>query len=307
MRRPGRTLGHLLALSRAPHALLDVATPAVAALLWTRGFPPTWVILLGLPTALAGYLAVYATNDLSDIRADRRKMDQGLRDATGYLDAALVRHPVAAGLLPKGAALLWAGILAALAAVGGALLNPACLGVFASALFLEFLYCRLGSVTCLRALVAGVVKTLGPVAAVYAVDRSPRLPDLALLAAWLFLFEIGGQNIPNDWTDLAEDRRTGARTLPLALGERAAGWVSLGALAACVAAGLAVVARLDPPGSAWIGGLTVAAGLVLLVLPAALLVRAPDRSRVFRLFNRASLYPAAVLAVTGVVLVVAAI
>jgi hypothetical protein len=61
-----------LALSRTPHGLLDLATPALAALLCYGGLPPFGVIILGLLTGFAGYTAVYALNDLVDYRVDQR-------------------------------------------------------------------------------------------------------------------------------------------------------------------------------------------------------------------------------------------
>ena len=65
-----------LALSRTPHALLDMATPAVCALLWMGNFPPARIIVLGIITAFAGYTAVYGLNDLMDHRADTLKLRQ---------------------------------------------------------------------------------------------------------------------------------------------------------------------------------------------------------------------------------------
>ena len=61
------------ALSRTPHGLIDMTTPAFAALLWLGAFPPFSVTVLGLITAFAGYTAVYALNDVIDYRADREK------------------------------------------------------------------------------------------------------------------------------------------------------------------------------------------------------------------------------------------
>ena len=87
-----------LALSRTPHGLLDMTTPCLAALLWLGAFPPFKVILVGLLTVFAGYSAVYALNDLIDYRSDKKKMEEGLfQDSDSYLDAAIVRHPLAQG------------------------------------------------------------------------------------------------------------------------------------------------------------------------------------------------------------------
>ena len=63
-----------LALSRTPHGLLDLAAPALAALLWLGHFPPLGVIALGLLTVFAGYTAVYALNDVVDCRVDQEKL-----------------------------------------------------------------------------------------------------------------------------------------------------------------------------------------------------------------------------------------
>ena len=60
-----------LALSRTPHGTLDMATPAMTALLWYGGFPSLKIISLGLLTAFAGYTAVYALNDIIDYNIDR--------------------------------------------------------------------------------------------------------------------------------------------------------------------------------------------------------------------------------------------
>ena len=65
------------ALSRTPHGLLDMCTPAFGALLWLGHFPPLYVIILGLITTFAGYTAVYALNDVIDYEADREKAAAG--------------------------------------------------------------------------------------------------------------------------------------------------------------------------------------------------------------------------------------
>ena len=69
-------LKFFLALSRTPHGLLDMATPAFTALLWCGSIPPLKIILLGLITAFAGYTAVYALNDLVDYRVDKKRFEK---------------------------------------------------------------------------------------------------------------------------------------------------------------------------------------------------------------------------------------
>ena len=87
-----------LALSRTPHGLLDLAAPALAALLWLGHFPPLGVIALGLLTVFAGYTAVYALNDVVDYRVDQEKLRlERAAKEDHYLDAVFMRHPLAAG------------------------------------------------------------------------------------------------------------------------------------------------------------------------------------------------------------------
>ena len=72
-----------------------------------------------------------------------------------------------------------------------------------------------------------MVKSSGPVAAVYAMDANPALPLLLLVFAWAFCWEIGGQNVPSDWNDTVEDKRVNAKTIPLQLGTEKAGYIVL--------------------------------------------------------------------------------
>src|SRR6056297_2099026 len=89
----------LLALSRTPHGLLDMATPAFGALIYLGTFPPARVIWIGLLTAFAGYTAVYAANDIIDYRSDRKRLTHQDPEAAGYMDSLMIRHPMAQGLL----------------------------------------------------------------------------------------------------------------------------------------------------------------------------------------------------------------
>ena len=87
------------ALSRTPHGLLDMCTPAFGALLWLGHLPSISVVMIGLITTFAGYTAVYALNDVIDYRADRKKAAMGGYSAEeNYLDGVLVRHPCADGV-----------------------------------------------------------------------------------------------------------------------------------------------------------------------------------------------------------------
>jgi 4-hydroxybenzoate polyprenyltransferase len=293
-----------LALSRTPHGLLDMATPAVAALLWLGRAPSPGVALLGLITAFAGYTAVYALNDVVDYRTDRKKIEEGrLTVAVNDLDAVYVRHPMAQGLLSFTQGLLWAGGWALVALLGAYRLNPACAAVFLTGCLLETFYCLLLQVSHWRTLVSGMVKTLGGVAAVFAVDPRPAPLFLATLAAWLFCWEIGGQNVPNDWTDLEEDRSMDARTIPVHFGAQRASEIIGSALVATVFLNLLLFA-LSPariPWFIWLAALAVNG--VLLLAPAYQLHQSKTRSRAAVLFNRASYYPLAMFVLVAVSLI----
>ena len=287
-----------LALSRTPHGLLDLATPGLAALLCLGGFPPVRVVFLGLLTVFAGYTAIYALNDLVDYRTDLAKLSAGGLDNQGYLDGLMVRHPLAQGLLSFSEGLFWTVAWAAVALVGAYLLNPVCALIFIAGAVLEAVYCLMLQVSHLRTLVSGLVKTLGGVAAVFAVDPRPSPGFLVLLVLWIFTWEIGGQNVPNDWHDLEEDRQGNARTIPVRFGAEGAARIILAALGASVLL-LPLLQAASPGKFSWqLALLSLGAGLALLILPAWRLYQTQERSRATALFNFASYYPLAILLLT---------
>jgi 4-hydroxybenzoate polyprenyltransferase len=282
-----------LALSRTPHGLLDMATPALAALLWLGRIPSFKVAILGMVTGFAGYTAVYALNDVVDYRTDKRKMQEGGVQATADtdLDAVYVRHPMAQGLLPFREGLAWAVSWALVAFLGAYLLNPVCALIFVAGCLLEAIYCLLLRVTYLRALVSGVVKTLGGLAAVYAVDPAPSPGFVLMLFLWLFAWEIGGQNVPNDWADMEEDQRLQARTIPVHFGVERASQIILGSLVLAVLSSMLLTWLAPAKIAALSGILIVAAGGWQLLVPGYQLYQSRNRRQASALFNRASYYP----------------
>lgn len=280
------------ALSRTPHGLIDMSTPMLGALLWLGAFPSLRVILLGLLTVFAGYTAVYALNDVVDYSTDREKARMGLfGDPGGDLDAVLVRHPMAQGYLSFTEGLVWAVSWGAAALLGAYLLNPFCVLIFVGACALEVVYCLMLRVSYLRTVVSGAVKSAGTVAAVYAVDPNPSLGFVGLLFLWLVLWEIGGQNVPNDWTDADLDRRFGARTVPVAFGSE----TSIRIIAGCLLAAVILSIFLFAVSPAGFGGayisMVVGIGVCLLLIPAFNLYRDPSTEKAMAVFNNASYYP----------------
>jgi 4-hydroxybenzoate polyprenyltransferase len=276
-----------------------MATPAFSALLWLGTFPPAEVIILGLITAFSGYTAVYALNDVIDYRVDREKIEARTLSASREdLDNVYVRHPLAQGLLSRGKGLFWVVAWAALAMVGAYWLNPVCAYIFFLACLLEALYCRLLKITHLRGIISGAVKTSGPVAAVLAVDPRPDILFLVVLFLWIFFWEIGGQNIPNDWADLEEDRKIQAKTLPVYFGPRRSLIIILISLVMALAMSLAIWG-IAPGGLGAIYFLgALFSGGYFLLLPGYRLYQTRTCGGAFHLFRRASYYPLAMLMVT---------
>lgn len=286
-----------LALSRTTHGLLDLATPALSALLWLGAFPPPWIVAIGLLTAFAGYTSVYALNDLVDYRTDLERVRNGtLKDSGDYLDTVFVRHPLAQGALSFRKGLVWAASWAVMALIGASMLGPACALLFLGGVVLEAAYCLMLKVSHLRVLVSGLVKTLGGIAAVFAVDPMPSPLFLLVLFLWLFFWEIGGQNLPADWHDIGEDSELGFRTIPIRLGTAATCTLILSSLVIAVGLGTYLLSFATGQLSVFCTGGSLLVGLFLLVHPAYQACCSEAMSDVDALFAKASLYPLALLA-----------
>jgi 4-hydroxybenzoate polyprenyltransferase len=284
------------ALSRTPHGLLDIATPALGALLWLGSFPSLTVVILGLMTAFAGYTAVYALNDLVDYRIDKERVQFGrLRASDNYLDDVLVRHPMAYGLLSFKSGLCWAVSWALLALLGAYILNPVCVFIFLGGCLLEIFYCLLLKISYLRALVSGVVKTTGAIAAVFAVDPEPATAFVITLFLWLFFWEVGGQNIPHDWADIEEDQRLETQTIPVRFGPKKSTTMILISLFLTVLFNCFVYYYSQAVYEILFVFVSAGIGLFLLISPAAQLYKKKDRHHAMALFNKASYYPLVLL------------
>jgi 4-hydroxybenzoate polyprenyltransferase len=298
-------LDRLLALSRSTHGVLDVATPGFAALLWLGSFPSWRVLLLSIVTAIAGYTAIYALNDILGVKVDKEKFAGGNINAGYSVEASDLRHPLAQDLLRMRSAIAWFVFWCLVAAIGIWLLNPVILIILALAIVLETLYCKLLKVTWLRTIVSGFVKSSGPVAAVFVVVPEPTVASLVLLVGWLMCWEIGGQNIPADWNDIEEDRRVGAKTIPLVFGQRVAGMLVVVCLIATVVLSFFLV-RVSPLdlGLPYLIA-TGIAGLLLLLIPGVRLLVSHEGRQAARLFDRASFYPLAQLAIVALFILIA--
>ena len=117
---------------------------------------------------------------------------------------------------------------------------------------------------------------------------------------WLFLWEIGGQNIPADWADIEGDGLIHAKTIPVLLGPKWAKGIALFCLVMAVLINVFLF-RLTARGlTIYDGGASFLIGAYLLILPAYRLFKSNNRSDAMNLFNRASYYPLALLVVVTV-------
>jgi len=288
------------ALSRTQHGIIDLATTAFAALIWLGSFPDWGFTALALVTAFAGYTSIYALNDLMGHQVDREKHDGGLLQSGYSVEASEDHHPLVQGVLSTRAATAWMGFWLLVALCGAYLLNPFIILILLVGCIFEIAYCKLLKVTHWRILLSGVVKACGPVAAVFAVDGNPRLDFLFLIFAWVFLWEVSGQNIPADWNDVEEDKRIGARTIPARFGPNVAANVIL------VAAVLTLlVSAFFPAFSPVSLGIpyvlvSLATGYFLLLSPAIHLWKSKDGQNAAGLFDKASYYPLAMLTIIAI-------
>ena len=286
------------ALSRTPHGLLDMCTPAFGALLWLGHFPPLYVIVLGLITTFAGYTAVYALNDVIDYEADKEKAAiGGFSNSQSDLDGLIVRHPMAQGLLSFRQGLTWFLVWGLVALIGAYILNPVCVLIFLAGCTLEAIYCMLWQVSPFRTVVSGAVKTSGAIAAVFAVDPHPSGVYLILLFMLLFFWEIGGQNIPNDWADIEEDKRFKALTIPVRYGLGAARIIVMVTLILALCLNGVIFKFSQTDFAIFYIIISLAVGCYLLLLPAMKLYQTRKGSEAMALFNKASYYPPVLLVI----------
>jgi len=257
--------------------------------------------MIGLVTTFAGYTAVYALNDVVDYRVDQEKIRLCGDFGTGCdLDAVMIRHPMAQGYLSFKEGVLWTAAWSMVALLGAYYLNPVCIVIFIIGCALETVYCLLLKVSHLRTLVSGGVKTAGAIAGVFAVDSNPSPLYVSMMFFWLFSWEIGGQNVPNDWADIEEDRRLRAQTIPVRLGPDRANAVILGSLLMTLMLSMVVFYVSPIPFEFPFAVASMATGLCFLILPAALLYTVKSGQYAMALFNMASYYPVALFVIVVV-------
>jgi 4-hydroxybenzoate polyprenyltransferase len=290
--RSSTDLRLFLSLSRTPHGLLDMCTPAMAAILCLGTFPPIYVILVGLITAFAGYTAVYALNDLIDCRIDKERLTLET-PSSGILrvDEILMRHPIARGVLSFRSGTIWFIAWSIIALAGAYWLNPFCGILFLFSSSMESIYCKLLKVSHLKIIPSAIVKATGGLAGVYAVNPDPAPGFVAILILWLAAWEIGGQNIANDIVDMENDKRVSARTTLTVLGLRESVFVLLIGVSMAALAGIAIYWTAgNGIGRIYLIGAAILSWKLLLK-PARQVYYDPTPTAAASLFNKASYMP----------------
>ena len=215
----------------------------------------------------------------------------------GDIDGVLVRHPMAQGYLTLREGVFWSIAWSLLALIGALILNPVCVMIFVGGCALETTYCLLWRISPFRTFVSGAVKTSGAIAAVFAVDPSPSGMYLMFLFLLLFFWEIGGQNIPNDWSDYDEDHQMNAKTIPIRWGLPIANNIILITISLTLGMSAIIFYFSQVNYGLSFVVLSLAGGGYLLLLPALNLNKTRQRAQAMALFNKASYYPLALLVI----------
>lgn len=293
--------GKFIGLSRMTHSVLDVAHPAAGAVLVLGAAPRLGTAALGLLSAFSGFTAVFALNDVMDAKVDAEKMAKYRKESEAFdLDSVGTRHPIAQGALSRRAAIGWVAFWGILSLATAYLLKPVCAALLLAAVGLELGYCKLLRVSHWKVLLSGAMVAVGGLAGVFAVSDAPPPAAVLFFALWAASWEIGGRNIPNDWSDIEEDVNLGVRTLPIRYGRLASSRIAAAFASLSFLCSLAFpfVAPLREP--LLYLGLAAVAGLALLAIPALRWLREPSIESAMAYFNKACFYPLAVFAAMAV-------
>jgi len=265
----------LSALLAAAHGGPTVVVTAVTlALSLAAGLDPARAALVAVMILLQ-QLSIGWSNDALDARRDRADGRSDKPIARGDLDARLVLA------LAVGAAL-------------GAVALSATLGPGVAVAHAVFLLCGWAyNLGLKRGLLATACYAIGfgclPLIIALAAPEPRPAPWWAIAMGALLGI---AAHFANVLPDLDEDARHGIRALPHRVGARASGLVALGSLALAAVLGVIGPARLTP-----LGAIGAASGVVLLVVGAVVVRRAPRSRALFRVIMAAAL--AAVVSLAG--------
>ncbi len=278
----------LFDLSRSYQSLLSLSQPLLGAIIALRGFPGLRVLILGLIAATAGYLAVFALNDVLDRKVDAQSIRRGKAARDKHdIGVTVFKHPLARGDLSLAASLAWVTGMGLIGGFFAFLLNPLCLWLFLGCIGLEIMYCSLRSVSWLKTLTTGAMVGMGGMAGWAAV--APLTRESFYFFLFIAFWEIAGRNLANDLADVDSDRKVGLKTVATVFGNR------VSSVAILVGAIATVALTLTLPLSPLTMLVELALGIWCMGAPAITLARSPSSMQASSYFNRASLFPMLVL------------
>jgi 4-hydroxybenzoate polyprenyltransferase len=284
--RPGLAAA-LFDLSRGRQALLNIVQPGIGAVLAAGGLPGARALGIGLVASWAGFFSVFSLNDVLDRKIDAEALRSGEDDARGFdVDNAFQLHPLAHGSLSLRLSVAWVLGLAAVAAIGAALLAPLALLFFGLAVAIEVVYCALRRVTWAKTILSGLMVGCGGLAGWAAV--APLRPAAFTVFAFLMFWEFS-RNMANDLGDVRSDASVGIKTVATTFGPVVSSRANLAAACAMLAS---VVFLTQDPAALVVG---LGGALWLIVLPMERMVRRPGSETATVYFNHISWYPEAVL------------
>lgn len=289
-----QTIKALLGMSRAPVAIFVVAHAGLASIFALGGLPALSVIVIGIAACLTGTGALIGLNDLLDVELDRRRMAYLNKGQELDLGSTFIHHPVARGVIGLRLGVAWVVILSVLSLYFISLLRSRFWPIFAAIAVCVVLYSKLSQVTFFKFLAVATAVTLGALAGWLAVG-GPVNRLFVLFAAWTFIWEIGGRNLPNDFNDVEEDAPLGIKTIPVVFGPRRAAQIIFAALLLTFLMSILLVLSTSFSAVFKIG--TPLLGIYLLLIPAYRLLRDPRPQVSAKLYNRSAIYPLILLLV----------
>lgn len=281
----------LLGFSRVMISSFALAQAALASVLALRGLPSVKIILLGSIACLSGSYALTATNDLFDYQIDRERL-KNLRTVEGFdIGQIFIRQPLARGVICFRTGVIWILSLSTISLIFGYLIKPSLVLVSLIIGLLVVTYSAMSRLSILKLVIVGVLVSLGAAAGWLAVSNQSFL--LLIFVLWMFFWEIGGRNIPNDFADIEEDKHLKLKTIPVEYGKKKASKICFSCLLVSFTISI-VVAILADVSHFFVIAVSLI-GILMLIFPGYRLLRKPEPQVSLQLFNFACFYPFAIL------------
>lgn len=200
-----------LEMIKFSHTIFALPFALTGALLAAGGLPG-WSRIFWITLAMVGArTAAMGLNRLIDADIDAR-------------NPRTAGRAIPAGLIGKGATLVFIACSLALLLAAAAQLNPLCLTLSPVAVFFLVLYSYCKRFTALAHVVLGICLAAAPIGAWIAIRGTIDQP--ALILGGIVLFWVAGFDILYALQDLEFDRSAGLHSIPVALGVNGALWAA---------------------------------------------------------------------------------